>query len=542
MSISKELSYLLGLMVGRGHIFSNSNILAIEFSHTNEFSYGIAHCPTCGYLATKQGDGLICKNKNCKKSVNSNNRKIYNQPLSTVSSLKNVIIPFLSNSIEADYDISGNNALTLLIIDFHKNKKDFDNIKTYLNNESSFDSFHIPDIIKKSDEYLKIEFINGLLDTAGFPSPGGWLNRDGKNGHGRMRVYFQFVRNWYLPVEVDNFLRKEFSLPIHTIDWGHPNIRDANMEDYFNARPTSWSREHQVKFFPEYYKTFHFRISYKQELFKELITHNEKVIFTSRDDWFPPSSIGIKKIKAYHPGEEDVRIPEPARKHFNAFWQINLAMGCEYITGLVDKAKNKEAFMLTGEDKKIDIEKIKKLFDIQSTKMQKEIFAKYESVEKKQSLKQCFVKNEKEKQLYLPLTEYLKIYIKEHYDEESDVFDTSANNLNLFLKNKNKELFGVFDYCEKFRIKPDVVGFLVNSKKIIFVEAKIIALDLKSLGQLIGYCFVAKPEEAILVSSQRPSISLIKILKARPDLLEYDDGKKIKLGVWENNKISLIEL
>lgn len=542
MSISKELSYLLGLMVGRGHIFSDSNAIAIEFSHTNEFSYGIAHCPACGYLATKQGDFLICKNKSCKKRVDPKLRKKYNQPLFTVESIKGTIIPFLSNVIKADYDIAGNNAMTLLIINFKNNKPVLDNIKLYLNSESSFDSFHIPQIIKDSEASSKIEFVNGLLDTAGFPSPGGWLNRDGKNGHGRMRVYFQFVRNWYLPVEVDNFLRKEFNLPIHTIDWGHPNIRDANMEDYFNARPTSWSREHQLKFFPEYYKIFHFRISHKQELFEELISHNEQVDFDSRDDWFPPSSIGIGKVKPHHPGEDDVRIPEQARKHFNAFWQINFAMGCEYITDLLNKAKNKEAFLLTGKDENIDVKKTSLLFNLQSEKKRDKIFAEYSAVKKMEPSKKFFVREEKEKQLYLPLSVYLNKYIKEKYNENSDVFDTSANNLSLYLKNKNKELFGVFDYCEKFRIKPDVVGFLRDSRRIIFIEAKIIALDLKSLGQLLGYCFVAQPEEAILVSTLKPSISLIKVLKARPDLLEYNQGKQIKLGVWENDKITIINI
>jgi hypothetical protein len=65
---------------------------------------------------------------------------------------------------------------------------------------------------------------------------------------------------------------------------------------------------------------------------------------------------------------------------------------------------------------------------------------------------------------------------------------------------------------------------------------------LKDLGQLLGYCFVAQPEEAILISSKSPSLSLIKILKERPDLLEYDPEKKIQIGQWQNNKLTIVKI
>ena len=84
--MSRTLSYLLGLLTGRGHIFTDSYTLAIEFSHTNEFVYGIAHCNKCNSLATKQNGNLICKN--CGLHIDSNNRKTYNQPISTIKSLK----------------------------------------------------------------------------------------------------------------------------------------------------------------------------------------------------------------------------------------------------------------------------------------------------------------------------------------------------------------------------------------------------------------------------------------------------------------------
>lgn len=542
-SITPAFSYFLGLITGRGHLFHDSKIIAIEFSHANEFAEGIAHCPVCGWLATNNGGGLKCKNPACGKPVDPSVKKTYNQPESTITSLQKVIIPLLNSEIGAKFDITGNKNMTLLVMDFAKCEDLFNETTSYFAPDTSFDRFHIPKAIYKADKESKIEFVNGLLDTSGFPSPGGWLNRDGEKGHGRMRVYFQLVRNWHLPVEIDNFLRSEFGLPIHTIDWGHPNIRDANLTDYFNARPTTWSREHQLKFFPEYYGAFKFRISSKQALFDELRDHNVATVFNDRDDWFPPSKITNGKIKAYHPGEQDLRIPEAVRKHFDAFWQINLAMGCKFLSELQSHSKNPVYFALTGETESSgNVDALLKERGAISTQLREEAFAKgAEPSEKKQKA----VRDEEgilESSLYAPLSVYLHEYLATKYKEDVITFDTSAGNLNLFLKNRNPSLLEVFDYCEQYRIRPDIVGFLTATRRIAFIEAKITPLDLKAIGQLLGYCFVAQPEEAILVSNRPVATSLVMVLKARPDLLEYSEGKYIKLGVWTGNSLEYIEI
>jgi hypothetical protein len=541
-TLNPTMAYLLGLITGRGHIFIDSKSIAIEFSHANEFAEGIAHCPKCGWLATENDNGLKCKNPKCGYDVDPMVKKTYNQPQATIESLKSVIIPFLQTEVPAHFEITGNKSMTILVLDFKTNVTAFDDIIRNFSPEISFDRFHIPQAIYSAEQNSKIEFINGLLDTSGFASPGGWLNRDGKNGHGRMRVYFQIVRNWYLPVEIDNFLRSEFSLPIHTIDWGHPNIRDGNLADFFNTRPTSWSREHQIKFFPEYYQEFKFRISSKQELFKELTDHNVKTVFPNKEDWFPPSKITKGKIKAYHPGESDLRIPDPGRRHFDAFWQINLAFGCKYLTKLQGKAKRPECFSLTGDLECTDDPKtIEAEFDTIREKLTVEA-GKKKLIKKGPTKRNKTEKELAEQAMYQPLTVFFAEYLSKKYKEEANTFDTSAGNLNLFLKNKNRDLLKVFDYCDKHRIRPDVVGFLEKQKAIGFIEAKITPLDLKAVGQLMGYCLVAQPLEAILISTKSLSLALIKILKARPDLLTYAPNRKIQLATLDGGKINFINI
>ena len=542
-SISPVKAYFLGLMTGRGHIFLDSKSIAIEFSHANEFVAGIAHCPKCGWLATdNKACGLKCKNPECGHIVDASVKKIYNQPVATIESLKAEIIPFLQSEIKASFDITGNKSMTILVIDFKENFPLFEEIISYFSPSISFDRFHIPEIISSTSEDCKREFVNGLLDTSGFANAGGWLNRDGKNGHGRMRVYFQIVRNWHLPVEIDNFLRSQFGLPIHTIDWGHPNIRDGNLKDFFETNPNSWGREHQIKFFPEYYQAFRFRITSKQAMFEELTKHNAAVVFEERDDWFPPSKVTKGKIKAYHPGESDLRIPEAARRHFDAFWQINLALGCKYLKDMQATAKNAATFALTGDiESTEDAAKVDAEFD-EIRKALTDEATQRERAEKAPSKRRKTEKELAEQAMYAPLVVYFKEYLSTKYKETADAFDTSAGNLNLFLKNRNRELLDVFDYCDKYRIKPDVVGFLENQKALAFIEAKITPLDLKCLGQLMGYCMVAQPIEAILISTKAPSLVLIKVLKARPDLLTYAENRKIQLATLEKGEVKFINI
>jgi hypothetical protein len=539
--MSPEEAYFLGLVTGRGHIYVDSSFIAIEFSHANEFVEGIAHCPKCNYLATLPRNStsgkLKCKNALCGAEVDSSVKKEYNQPIETVNSLKAVIIPFLKSAIPASYEISGNKAMTLLLVNFSSNPDLFKKICNAFLPEQSFDSFHIPELIHNASHSEKVEFINGLLDTSGFANAGGWLNRDGQNNHGRMRAYFQIVRNWHMPVEIDNFLRKQFNLPTHTIDWGHPNIRDGNLVEFYgDGKSASWSREHQIKFFPEYYGLFKFRISSKQSLFQELLSHNQQAGFTRNEDWFPPGAFSINQVKARHPGENDPRIPLPARRHINAFWQLNLHMGCKYLKNLQSQCHYPKMFALNGSDSDF-YEETKLLYEEKSQKLHDDIYAHYQII-KAEELAVVTPRRRRttpEADTYPPLVNFFTSHLSKKYAQNVITFDTSSGNLNAFLKNNAQDLLETFENCEKFRIRPDVVSFLSDEKKLVFIESKVTPLDLSALGQLVGYCLVAKPIEAILISTKQPSPSFIRILKANKNLLEYESGKVIQIATLNSD-------
>ena len=541
--ITKEVSYLLGLITGRGHIFIDEKRIIIEFAHKNKKVYGIAYCPKCGDMATEQKDNneeknLICKS--CNTIVDKSVKNEYEQHNSTILSIKQVIIPFIDRVVNGKYEIIGNDHMTFLVIDFEENIELFNKILKDFNNKTGFDSFDIPSEIYHENREIKIEFINGIMDTASFPSAGGWLNRDGENGHGRMRSYFQIVRNWKMPVQLCNFLKKELGLPIHTIDWGHPNIRDSNMNDYFDSNPLSWSREHQIKFFPEYYNEFKMRLNHKQEMFKELISHNIKVKFSNLDDCDPPSPVGLEKIKPFHFEELNTKIPKQIRKHYDAYWQICNDMGCIFCQEKLEKSNNKDIYFLTGKDEMLSFEDLKNKYDEKRNKLKNSINEiKKQKKEKTENIKIKKIRGDPEKQLYEPISNWLKKYLIKNGYKDVIVQETASFHLDRFIS--RNEIFSDFDFCENYKIKPDIVGFLLDINKLVFVEVKINELTLKDIGQLIGYCLVAKPKESILISPRPPSINLIKILKSNPYLLEYGDGKRIKLANWDGEKGKLLE-
>ena len=542
-SINDVKAYLFGLLCGRGHIYLENLKIIIEFSHKNPTISGIAHCHKCGWLATEKKDNnphkdLYCKN--CLTIVPKSSKKVYEQKSSTINSIKNVIIPFLKKEfVNCLFDISGNDHMTFLIIDFSNSRDSLIYFYTNLNQKTGFDSFEIPDIITASNKNCKTEFINGLLDTAGFFNSGGWLNRPGQNGEGRMRGYFQVVRNWKMPVQICNLLKIHFKLPIHTIDWGHPNIRDSNMEDYYESNPLSWSREHQVKFFPEYYDIFTIRINHKKQMFDELKEHNIKVGFSENDDCTPPKSITLNKVKPFHPGENDKRLPSSIRKHHDSFCQVCSNLGCHFMNMKLEESENPEMLYLTGnvdsatyELKKGEYyEKSKSLAEAIHLKKSKKLKDKINKLNTR-------IRTNPEQKLYEPLTIYYQKFLNKKYKSNSLVHDTSAFYLDKFIL--QNDLVDDFEFCNEFKIKPDIVGFLKDIKKIAFMEVKANELSLKDLGQLLGYCLVAQPIEAILVSPEKPSLSLIKILKTNSNLLQYSEDKKIEIATWINDKLEFI--
>jgi hypothetical protein len=542
LKTKSQLAYLAGLLVGRGRMFDSGRIV-IEFSHTNKTIKGIAHCPECNSVATQKNKFYSCKNSDCGESGFIPNQNTYDQVTETKQSIDRVITPFLTETLKLKMSVMANSSITLLIIDQDKSDENWKFLTNLMGKDFHFHSGHIPKDVHSFDKSLQIEFINGVMDTSGFCNAGGWLPRKGINSEIRQRVYFQIVRNWGLTVEIDNFLRSEFNIPIQTIDWGHPNIRDANLVEALAGKSSAYAREHQLKIYPEYLKDFKFRISSKQKMFKELLEHNIKGGFHNKEDWFPPKKIST--FKPHHPDELNPRMSLPVRKHFDAFWQINYALGCKFLTELSNTALNSKVFALTGEldnpgpvsHVEREIEKIRPRikFDPSKLDVDKNLETKKSSKSSSRSLED----------LELATYPILKEFFDTKYfpDKKFGEFHiTNYSTLSSFMKDQPEEFIELFEECEEFKIRPDLVGFDINDSKLIFVESKVEILDMRMVGQLIGYCLVAQPKEAFLLSTQLLAPRLVNALSANPEVLNYGAGQRIQLGQILGKKVQLHEI
>lgn len=536
---SDSLFYLLGLICGKGNILGKNNF-AINFNHKDKFLEGIAHCPDCGWLATGFSDLLKCKNPICKNSksdcIDRNIRKIFNQQELARKSIDEIIIHFLKKNIYFNYEILSTDTVTILVIeDIEKEINDY--IINFFEGKTGFDNFHINNDLYKENHKFKIEFINGILDTCGFFNQGNWYPRTGKHGNTRMRVYLQIVRNWKLPIQLDNFLRYNFKIPIQTIRWGHPNIVDPFL-DYFHhqKKPNSAFKEHQIKLLPESLTDFTIRLEPKRTLFKELLDHNIKVDFHNpKEDWFEAKrKIEEKKIKSLHPLNNDIRISEEVRgKHINASWQINLLMGCKFLNAEKNMSKNKKVYEISGDMNETNFAKIKSRFSECALKNYKKIVNS--KPRKKEKEKKVSKGLDERRDTYEYLIKWLKIYIKEKFNEESEVFDTSSQTLANYFSMNFKKSDGFREKIKNLddlNIRPDVIGISNKTNKMFFIESKVVSLGVKELGQIWAYSVIANPFQSFLISTEEISRSLLNIYAQSREkkFLNFSENKEIILG------------
>ena len=144
---------------------------------------------------------------------------------------------------------------------------------------------------------------------------------------GAHRVYIEVPGNWHMVADIANML-KEINVPVQTIDFGHPNFRDGQLNKYNEGKHYFWKKEHQVKIYANEFLAVGFNIKHKQEALakysEELLEHLDPVK-THKFYW-------EKRIKRsdrpIHPGEEDLSLPEEIRgQHFNSWTDLARTLG-----------------------------------------------------------------------------------------------------------------------------------------------------------------------------------------------------------------------
>jgi hypothetical protein len=146
-------------------------------------------------------------------------------------------------------------------------------------------------------------------------------------------------------------------------------------------------------------------------------------------------------------------------------------------------------------------------------------------------------KNEKE--MYPDVMDWLKgVLQSQNKRAEIRVWDSSATSLIQIIENNNLAEF--YPDYQSFDIAVDVVGAIYRKDRpdLIFVECKHKPITLRDLGQLLGYCRVAKPAKALLISPEYISQSMHYLLKTydRTEVLDYGDSQSILIARWDQSK------
>ncbi len=292
--LDPDMAYLLGLIIGRGTIreISGKRQLIIEYPFRNLTARGIS------------------------KSFDAKDKILLSLD-ETINRLGE-LIEITPRKVSSENSVS-------IVIESNKYGILWRNIDRLLLNKTSFREMEVPESIFTSSEDIKKEFLRGVADVTGSIGTGG------RDQAGRHRVYISVLNdNWKLPVQICKLLQEDpLNIPVNTIDWGHPNIRNGNLKDYNRGATQVWAREHQLKVYAEYFEKVGFRIIHKNEILKELADENRKNFPKQRTKKCNPLA-KKPKHRETHPEESSDKLPHELKgKHCDTYWQVCLELGCK---------------------------------------------------------------------------------------------------------------------------------------------------------------------------------------------------------------------
>ena len=149
----------------------------------------------------------------------------------------------------------------------------------------------------------------------------------------------------------------------------------------------------------------------------------------------------------------------------------------------------------------------------------------------------------KERDLYKPIANWLHEFLKGKFpNREIKTVDSSQ----VYLSDLIYDL-GLTKYFPQYRayeIKVDVTGFAISedSVNLALVECKLGKIGLREVSQLLGYCIIAKPDYAFIISPAGISSAMSYILRTlrNYDILRYHENKMIRVCKWDTRKNDIV--
>ena len=183
--------------------------------------------------------------------------------------------------------------------------------------------------MKMNDELFSITtdekkaLLRGIADVTGYIRKSN-IAFGKKGAH---RVYIEIPGNWYMVIDIANML-KAVDIPIQTIDFGHPNFRDSNLNKYNEGKKYYWRKEHQVKIYANEFLPIGFNIKHKQEALERYSEELLEFINPEKTHKFYWEKKVCRKAKKNHPCENDMILPIEIRgKHFESWTDLAGILG-----------------------------------------------------------------------------------------------------------------------------------------------------------------------------------------------------------------------
>ena len=206
-----------------------------------------------------------------------------------------------------------------LVSTFVENTMAWRNLINLFNQKQSYLEFLVPEVIFTAPIDIQKDFLRGIADSASSPSPADV----GINGEQRVVIECAH-HNWNLPIQLCRLLQENLKIKVSHILWGHRNIRTPNKPNSKN-----WAKEHRLRIIANDFLPIGYNFDYKQKILEELAGWNIKKGLSQETKFCNPK---VKKPRLKHPKHREEKskdLPQCLRRHFDAYFQICRALGCE---------------------------------------------------------------------------------------------------------------------------------------------------------------------------------------------------------------------
>lgn len=151
----------------------------------------------------------------------------------------------------------------------------------------------------------------------------------------------------------------------------------------------------------------------------------------------------------------------------------------------------------------------------------------------------------READMYQEVLDWLRRFLVSRFPRtDTMVYDTHAGELKDYIMRNGLRRFFREDLWQTYEISVDITGFIVtkDNLRLVFVECKNRKVTLRDLSQLLGYCRIARPSLAYLISPHGvvDSLKALILRYSRTDILQYDwpSGRQpsyITLARWSKD-------